>query len=383
MSSTHSIGYLDSEASGPAYSVPRLAQALVAHGHRAELITLGRPGCKIEKGVRVTRHKPDPVGLPILARLGRSRSMSKALMLDDAQIFHTHGLWMMPNVYPGLVARQSGRPFVLAPRGMLGRDALHFSSAVKHLFWALWQARAVSQVRCFHATAPSEYEDIRAFGLRQPVAIIPNGIDLPNLKADGHFTSPVVAPFILSLGRIHPKKGLDRLIAAFALVADEHPEWRLRIVGPDERGYAELLRRQISQQGLDGRVAIEPPLFGEDKFRLMRQAGVFALPTLNENFGMTVAESLAVGTPVIATKGAPWIGLTEHRCGWWIDHGPEPMAAALRCALTMSSEERHAMGKLGREWMARDFAWEGIGAKMVLVYAWLLGLGPKPDCVQT
>lgn len=377
---THVLSSIDTEAAGPSYTVPQLARALVAQGHTADVVTLGRPSCQDESGLRVTRYAPDPVFLPILARLGRSRAMRSALSRSSAQVFHGHGLWMMPNVYPGLEARQSGRPFILAPRGMLGRDALRFSSRTKKVFWALWQARAVGAVCCFHATAASEYDDIRAMGLRQPVAIVPNGIDLPQIGAAKALPD---SKFILSLGRVHPKKGLDRLIAAFALVAASHPEWRLRIVGPDEGGHGAALRRQALQAGLAELVTIEPPLFGEDKIRLMREAAVFALPTLHENFGMTVAESLAAGTPVIATKGAPWAGLELHGCGWWVEHGPEPLAAALRAAIMMPPEIRRAMGSRGREWMARDFAWEGIGEKMAMVYSWLLENGSRPDWVQS
>ena len=105
--------------------------------------------------------------------------------------------------------------------------------------------------------------------------------------------------------------------------------------------------------------------------------------TRNENFGMVVAEALAQGTPVISTKGAPWQGLETERCGWWIDHGPELMAATLREALTTPPEGLAAMGTRGREWMARDFGWETLAARMAEVYAWCQGQGERPHCVVT
>jgi len=382
MKSVQILSSLDAEAAGPSYTVPGLARALIDQGHEAEVHTLGQPGSVIDQGLQITRHAPDPVLLPILERLGRSRGMRSALLKSDAAVFHSHGLWMMPNVYPGIAAQLLRRPFVLAPRGMLGREAMQFSPCAKRVFLALWQARSLSRVSCFHATAESEYEDIREFGLSQPVAIVPNGIDLPPLVPQDRLELEKDGPFVLSLGRVHRKKGLDRLISAFALVAAEYPQWSLRIVGPDEGGYSEQLKNQIQQSGLSGRVSIELSVFGEKKFSLMRQARVFALSTLHENFGMTVAESLAVETPVISTHGAPWSGLAEHRCGWWVAHGPEPMAAALREAMLMPSETLRSMGAAGRDWMARDFAWEGIGAKMSATYKWLHGIGPQPAWVH-
>lgn len=384
---THSISSLDTAASGPTYTVPRLARALSLQECTTEIVTLGSSSDEMLDGVRIIRCPPDVTRPRLVARLGRSRAMRETLLTSRADIFHTHGLWMMPNVYPAEAARCAGKPFVLAPRGMLGRDPLKFSMNAKRVFWNIWQKRAALAVSCFHATAESEYDDIRAFGLKQPVAIVPNGIDIPDLAgfdtAERSGAVPVDSSrFILSLGRIHPKKGLDRLIAGFALVAQDHPQWRLRIAGPDEGGHTAELQRQIAAMDLVGRVSIEPPVFGAEKFRLMRQAEVFALSTLHENFGMTVAESLAVETPVISTRGAPWAGLEAHGCGWWIDHGPEAMATALRKSMVMPPGARREMGALGRDWMRQDFGWEGIGAKMAAVYRWLSGGQEKPEWVQ-
>ena len=242
----------------------------------------------------------------------------------------------------------------------------------------------MDEVSCFHATADSEYNDIRAFGLKQPVAVIPNGIDLPEITG---LSRKIIAkdsshPYVLSLGRIHPKKALDRLIAGFSQVTFRFPNWQLRIVGPDEGGHTDALRRQVANLRLEGRVIFQDAMFGMEKFKLIRNASVFALPTLNENFGMTVAESLAAETPVISTKGAPWAGLVENRCGWWIEHGPDAMAAALSAAMEMTPEQRYAMGARGREWMRRDFGWDAIGRRMVDVYSWLVSGRDIPSCVR-
>jgi glycosyltransferase involved in cell wall biosynthesis len=85
---------------------------------------------------------------------------------------------------------------------------------------------------------------------------------------------------------------------------------------------------------------------------------------LNKNFGLTVAEALAAGTPLIPTKGAPWSGLKREGCGWWIDHGIEPLAAALAHAMALSREASKVMGNKGREWVGRDFSWDRVGRDM-------------------
>ena len=96
---------------------------------------------------------------------------------------------------------------------------------------------------------------------------------------------------------------------------------------------------------------------------------------------MTVAEALASGVSVISTKGAPWAGLETERCGWWIDHGVEPLAAALSQAMASPRAELNAMGARGRAWMARDFSWDRVAADMLDVYRWLAVRGPRPATV--
>lgn len=373
----HSVSSIESEASGLAYSVPSLARALVVLGHEASVYSLGSASVRLQSGAYLDQRFSAQFHNWPIRKLGVSSSLREGLRGSRADAIHIHGLWMMPNVYPARFSKELRCPLILSPHGMLARDALRFSYLIKMMFWIFAQRRAALCVDCFHATSVREADDIRAFGLRQPVAIIPNGVDLPALgsrEASG-------APYVLSLGRIHPIKGLDRLILAWKDIEPAFPDWRLKIVGPDEGGYCDVLLRLIGELGLKN-VSLSGPVFGEAKFELLRGAELFALPTLNENFAMTVAESLAVETPVISTKGAPWAGLVDHKCGWWIDHGPAPMASALREAMSLSPEARRAMGANGRAWMERDFGWQGIAEQMADVYRWVSVGGERPKCVQ-
>jgi glycosyltransferase involved in cell wall biosynthesis len=97
-------------------------------------------------------------------------------------------------------------------------------------------------------------------------------------------------------------------------------------------------------------------------------AALFVLPSHTENFALTVAESLMMQTPVIATKGAPWPGLVEHHCGWWIEQGVAPLTQALAEAMTLDQATRQQMGQNGRAWMLRDYSWEAVAETMLNVY---------------
>src|SRR5262249_8956014 len=301
----------------------------------------------------------------------------EAVKLD---VIHNHGLWLMPNVHAGWAASRFRTPLIVAPRGMLGRAALSFSPIKKMLFWHLVQGPAIRWAACYHATSLQEYEDIRAYGLTQPVAIIPNGVDLPHPQATRTSKDVAAERVVLSLGRIHRKKGLDRLVRAWAKVEASHPGWQLRIVGPPEMDHDAELRALVETLKLN-RVSIEPPLYGEKKDVAFRKADFFVLPSLNENFAMTVAESLAAGTPVISTRGAPWAGLELERSASSIDHGVEPLATALSDAMALPRAALAAMGARGRAWMVRDFGWDAIASKMVAVYGWLAGKAVLPEWV--
>jgi glycosyltransferase involved in cell wall biosynthesis len=375
----HVLDSIADPASGPSYSVPRLCEALTARGVSVRLMTLG----EYKPSLLSYKHDAFPLdfgSVPILKRMRLSRALKMALRQASrtTTIIHAHGLWLMANVYPAAVAKRTGTPLILSPRGMLGGAALSFSARKKRIFWALWQRAAVSAATCIHATSTQEYEDIRTFGLKMPVAIIPNGIDLPHALPRRSFDNR--ARTVLYLGRLHPKKGLDRLIDAWELVKDQHPEWNLEIAGPIDSEYAKWIKKRV-EANLASRARLIGPVYGRDKAEAYLRADLFVLPTLNENFAITVAEALAHGTPVISSKGAPWGELSDHDCGWWIDCHAESLAATLHQAMSLDRRRLAAMGEAGRAWMARDFAWDVVGASMQSVYRWLSGAGERPACV--
>jgi glycosyltransferase involved in cell wall biosynthesis len=130
-------------------------------------------------------------------------------------------------------------------------------------------------------------------------------------------------------------------------------------------------------------VAIKDPIYGEDKIHVYRSAELFVLSSLNENFAITVAEALAAETPVISTQAAPWSGLETNKCGWWVGNSVDCIASALRKAMSTPANEREAMGKRGRLWMSRDFAWPRVAADMLDVYKWLHTGAQLPSTVRS
>jgi len=320
-------------------------------------------------------------------RIGRSPAMQKWLESEansgSVDIIHNHGMWQMNSVYPGRAAARHGLPYVVSPRGTWSTWAMANGSVMKKPFWAMLQRPALESVTCFHATAESECEDIRRLGFRQPVAVIPNGVDIPPKIFDKEVGK---VRTVLFLGRIHHKKGLGLLMPAWKAVQSRFPEWRLRIVGNDNgyhgaSGYLEELKSLAVSMGLK-HVEFSGELLGKDKWRAYAEAELFVLPTYSENFGMSVAEALASGTPALVSKGAPWSSLDARGAGRWIEIGLDPLVAGLEALLKKDRQELRNMGNNGRNWMKQEFSWLSIGQQMAATYEWVMGGGVAPVWVK-
>ena len=367
---------LHKEASGVAPAVVELASELARQGTAISLHTLEptpQPHPGLAPGVDLHVYARSR----LLWRLGWSNDMYRGLRAAcrEARIVHSHGLWMMPNIYPAFACARTGARLVVSPHGTLTGWAMARSRRRKKLAWyLLGQRRLIDQAALFHATSEGECDDIRRQGGRAPIALIPNGVTLPAIDKP---LRPHDQRVLLFLSRIHPKKGLDLLLQAWARLQGTHPEWRLEIVGPDNEGYEAEMKALAQQLSLQ-RVEFRGPLFGREKYAAYARADAYVLPSWSENFGYTVAEALACGTPAITTRETPWPVLEHEGCGWWIDTGGEPLLACLRNVLATSRTELDRRGTIGRNWVARELGWPSIGGKMLQSYRWLLGEQDRP-----
>lgn len=372
----HVVPAITEEASGPSYSVPRLCESLIGAGMNVQLAALEWSSSP----VILPYLKSFPLGLGP-RQLGVSPSMRDWLETEansgQVDLIHNHSLWMMPNVYSGRACKTGRSRLVVSPRGTLSDWAWSRSAQKKKIFWWLYQAAAIRAAALFHATAEGEFEDIRKCGFKQPVCVLPNGVDVPRFEE----TPMRARRQLLFLGRIHPVKGVDVLLRAWQAVEHRFPDWDLCIVGPDDGGYRREMEDLAARLGLK-RVVFRGPLFGEEKLRAYRESSLFVLPTHSENFGIAVAEALAAGTPAIVTKGAPWRGLENQGAGWWIDIGVDPLIACLEKALDSKPATLAEMGRAGRDWMLRDYSWDRIGEKFEKTYRWILKGGETPSWVR-
>jgi glycosyltransferase involved in cell wall biosynthesis len=264
---------------------------------------------------------------------------------------------------------------------MLSSWSLRHHGLKKCVAWWLYQRRDLSAVNLLHATSQPEAAEFEAVSPTQPIAVIPNGVEIRT-----PFKSRCAVPpdragqrSILFLSRLHPKKGLLDLVEAWAEVRP--PGWRVVVGGGEEENYRQQVEAAVREKGLAHEFDFIGQVPDGNKWDLYFRSNLFVLPSLSENFGLVIGEALACGVPVIATRCTPWEELLTRRCGWWIDSGPKPLAEALRHATALTDAQRHEMGARGRSLIESKYTWANVAREMKSVYEWLLGIALKPGCV--
>jgi len=386
------IPSLSKKGGGPANVVQNLSEHLASSGVSVSVLTLEADAGQSEALPRNQQvnvvHVPESSRSPWRSAFGGHlrTALERGLASKNNIVVHDFGLWLPANHAVVSVCKNLGVPLVCSASGMLAPWALRHKAWKKKLAWWLYQRRDLSRATLLAATSEQEVRDIRRLVPGKNIALVPNGVEIPLLekqKAESGKLKPEMQSqrTLLFLGRIHPVKGLKNLVEAWHLVRPSG--WRCILAGPDEAGHRKELEALLRMRNLENVFEFSGMMEDEQKWALLREADLFVLPSFTENFGISAAEALACGVPVITTKGTPWKELVDHRCGWWVDIGVEPLAEALREATALTDNARLQMGQRGQQ-LARDkYSWGHIASELQAAYDWLLGGGAKPKCVQT
>jgi poly(glycerol-phosphate) alpha-glucosyltransferase len=346
---------------------------------------------------------------------GYAPEMRQQLLLLDLEIIHVHGIWQYPSVAALAWYRKYRRPYMISPHGMLDQWAVRNSAWKKIIARMSYEGTHLRSAACIRALCESEAQAIRAYGLGNPICIIPNGIDLPELGATGPKAddrSPKTEEqehpvkllkkrgrkVLLYFGRVHPKKGLPNLLRAWHAVPKSE-EWVLAIAGWGQGGHEDELKQLATELGLtwcdtraqqhdnsqlstlNSQLVFIGPQFNEDKAACYRDCDAFILPSFSEGLPMVVLEAWAYAKPVLMT---PECNLPEGyaaNAAVRIHTDVESIAAGLSAMLRASSFELAALGSHGRALVSERFTWGQIAKEMKNVYDWLLGAGPRPGCI--
>ncbi|MFM9065261.1 MAG: glycosyltransferase [Pirellula sp.] len=302
---------------------------------------------------------------PIIAKNFPSfEQLTKSHLQRPISAVHIHGIWE-PFLHKCVsYAKRHKLPYTISPHGMLEPWALSQRKWKKRLAWWLYQRSDLCKATFLMATAPSEAQQFRNLGLRNPIEVLPNGIVFPDTLPERSTNRNEKTALFLS--RIHPKKGLPMLAEAWAKLRPDR--WRMLVIGPDDHGHRSELESLVSRLGLSSCWSFSEPVYWVEKSQAFVDADLFILPTYSENFGIAVAEALAHNLPVITTDQAPWQGLDQHRCGWWVPANIDGILGALRQATSLLGDELEAMGQRGRNWVQREFAWPSISQRLIRIY---------------
>lgn len=342
------------KAAGTSVFVGELASQQAADGHAVTILVKSRSPLEhpISPSVSIIT-KDDP-------------SILDLHLQPTPTIVHLHALWDPWLTKTACHFRKQGAKIVWSPHGMLTPWALKNKWPKKVAGLLLYQYWALHQANLLHATADSEVEDIRRLYLNNEVVLAPLGVHI-----NGRACAPrAPQKYVCFVSRVQRKKGLPNLLNAWAaLSSDLKQGWTIKIAGPDQDNHTAELKSLADELKITDEIDFLGPVYDEAKDRLYANAAFSVLPTHSENFGSVVIESLAQGTPVICTKGAPWRDLVKHHCGWWIDIGVEPLVKALATAMTTPVSELNLLGQNGRALVERKYTWPSVAKTMEDAYA--------------
>jgi len=282
------------------------------------------------------------------------------LLTEKPDIVHINGIWSPENWGFQKKAQELGIKVILSPHGMLEPWIIEQNNWKKRLGLMFYQRKAVETAKYLHTTAEMEALNIQYLGFKTPIEIIPNGIDLNDIKGiKKHYGTKK----IVFLSRIHPKKGIELLLEAWR--NSNTTDWLLEIAGNGDENYIANLRQ--SAEDLKN-VNFVGAKYGQEKWDFLKSGDVLILPTHSENFGIVVAEALATGVPVITTQGTPWEDLEIYECGWWINLSVQNLEKIIAKVIQTSADELENMGRNGIRLVSEKYEIKSVACKMNQLY---------------
>ena len=369
-------GTLDVKYGGPALSTYLTIKGLIENKVGAQMIMapLQIGGSLIANDIEI--HYTAPVWE---SRFGYMPHLHSDLMsLGSYDLYHIQGLWLYLNHGVTSFANRQKKPYIVTLRGMLYPQALAHSRYIKQISLLLYQKRDLQNANCIQATCIEEMKYYRQLGFTNPVAVLPNPIDINGVIEK---SIEVKSKFRVGyLGRIHPRKRIERLIYAFNNLRNKLEDSELIIIGADDPNYEHFLKNEVARLGLNN-VKFTGFLTGPEKDKAISSLSILAVPSDFENFGNIVTEALVRGVPVIASTGMPWQELEKFHCGWWINNDQDSIDKTLLDAYNTSPKELLLMGENGKRLIKEHYSVQVLGEKMKLLYEWIINGGTKPAFV--
>ena len=366
MNILHIISSVNPAGGGPIEGIKQLRTSLESAGHRVEIASLDSPDAAFLRQSSLPVHPLGPSTLHysfsprFIPWLRENHSRFDAAIVNGIWQFHSYGAWR--------ALHGSSTPYVLFTHGMLDpwfKKQYPLKHFKKWMYWPWAEYRVLRDARAVLFTSEEERVLARSsFWLYRCNEVVvsygtakPKGN--PELEMKEFFSRyPQLRDkkLVLSMGRIHPKKGFDLLIEAFAKVLGPNPQWHLVIAGPDQVGWQKELTHRAEQLGVASRITWTGMTAGSLKWGAFRAAEVFVLPSHQENFGVVVAEALAVGLPpLISNKVNIWREIEADGAGMVGEDTLQGTCNLLEAYLEKSNDEVQAMRQRARKCFEKRF----------------------------
>ena len=368
----HTIATLDPAAGGPPRTALGLAHAQAALGHEVHMLSYrgdSPPPTGLDHTLRAVDGQVVLHELPLPSAgerlFGRAAAALLRGLLARADILHLHGIWESIIRVAAAEARQAGRPYVIAPHGMLDPWSLAQRKWKKRIALALGYRTMLNGAAFIHGLNADEVRLLGPLRLRCPTRTIPNGVPpdaFAQLPAKGTFCRlyPQLAdaPYVLFLSRLHYKKGLDHLARAFELLASKTPDLQLVIAGPDDGARGDFEQR-IARAGLTKRVHLVGSIYGPAKLAAFVDAAAFCLPSRQEGLSVAILEAMACGIPVVISEPCHFPEVAEAGAGQVVPLNAEAVADALWRVLSDANEAQR-QGQAGQQLVRERYLWPAI-----------------------
>ncbi len=380
---------------GPAISVPALAEGLVHRGHDVTVFTtnsnldVNLDVCTDRivdvDGVKVryfNREEPLKHFLPNIKYFNQSigslyaPDMSEALqkISSSVDLMHTHLPFIYPTLATARAAKRGGIPLFYHQRGVFDPARLKFRGLKKKVYLSLIEKPILRQATTLIALTDAERESYQALGISTPCRVIPNGIDLPNMRssefnaiAAENFNIEARHQVILFMGRLHPIKGVDKLLAAFEKVASKFPNALLVLAGPNEYGVERDFIMRVQASGLNQRVRFPGMVSGIAKTALLYRADLFCLPSDAEGFSMAILEALAHKTAVLISPRCFFPDVEKFGAGMIVEATVGGVEMGLN-KLLVHPDLLKLMGESGYDLVREKYTWNRVTDMMIDAY---------------
>lgn len=360
-------GSVNVQAGGPALSTYLTIKGLKEAGVKVDIICqpIPKSGKIIDDSIKPIFSRPSTFG-----RFHYVPGLNETLNhVGVADVYHIQGLWMASGWQVAKFAQRHNIPYVVTLRGMLYPQALAKNPMIKKLSLLLYQRSVLSGAAAVQCTCAEEADYYRQMGFHNPVAIIPNPIEYRNIDVRNKCNDSGIK--IGYLGRIHPRKRIERLIYSFHNLREYLNDAELIIIGGGDEQYEQFLRDEALRLNLKN-IKFTGFLTGEAKHNAISSLDCLVVPSDFENFGNIVTEALVRGVPVIASKGTPWKSLEDNKCGFWIDNDQKAIDKAIKRFIDLPLKERQEMSIAGRNMVERDYSVTTLGLRMKELYNWIL-----------